>query len=209
MPAVRITPRVFGDVKVATSVTALLRGAMVVQLLRLRVGGIEVVDPFLDASLALGASGRDDDLAALLAELDDDERARLAAEVDAHYAVLATTLPSLPARWSPRCGLRQAIPLAGGAVVLRGDVDLALGASGGSRACVCLVDVTTARLGPLNEATVSYFALLETLRVGEQPLRVAAVSTADGSTIVREVTPELLADAVGLVHGAISRSAAQ
>ena len=206
-PVVRITPRALSDVHFATSGTALLRGALVVQLLRLQVAGLDVADPFADATEALGASGRDGELADRLADLDDDERSRLAAEVDAHYAILTATLPSLPARWSPRCGVRQAIPLAGGAVVLRGDVDLALGASGGSRACVCLVDVTTARIGPSNEAALSYLALLETLRAGEQPLRVAAISTADGATIVREVTPELLADAVGLVLGAVSRSA--
>ena len=157
--------------------------------------------------VALGASGRDDELVAVLGDLDADERSRLAAEVEAHHAVLAASLPSLPARWSPRCGVRYAIPLAGGAVLLRGDADLALGASGGTRACVCLVDLTTSRLGPTSDAALAYLALLETLRTGEQPLRVAALSTADGATI-REVTPALLADAVELVVGAVARSTA-
>lgn len=208
-PIVRVTPRLLlGDPPVTGAATSRLRGALLVQLLRLRVAGLEPASPFEDAVAALGASGRDAELVALLCDLDSDERSRLAAEVAAHHTVLATTLPSLPARWSPRCGVRYAIPLAGGAVVLRGDVDLALGASGGSRACVCLVDLTTSTLGSASDATLAYLALLETLRTGEQPLRVAALSTADGATVVREVTSELLADAVELVLDAVARSAA-
>lgn len=205
---VRVTPRLLGTAQVAGPTTARLRGALLVQLLRLRVAGLAPTDPFEDAVVALGASGRDDELVAVLGDLDADERSRLAAEVEAHHAVLAASLPSLPARWSPRCGVRYAIPLAGGAVLLRGDADLALGASGGTRACVCLVDLTTSRLGPTSDAALAYLALLETLRTGEQPLRVAALSTADGATIVREVTPALLADAVELVVGAVARSTA-
>ena len=204
-PIVRVTPRLLGGVPSEAPATARLRGALLVQLLRLRVAGHPVAAPFEDAELALGASGRDDELAAALSDLDANDRSRLAAEVDAHHAVLAATLPSLPARWSPRCGVRYAIPLAGGAVLLRGDVDLALGASGGTRACVCLVDLTTSPLSAASDATLAYLALLETLRTGEQPLRVAALSTADGASIVREVTPELLADAIELVFDAVER----
>jgi hypothetical protein len=96
----------------------------------------------------------------------------------------------------PRCGVRQAVTLAGGGVVCRGVVDLTLGTPGGTRACVCLVDVTTSPLGDHHARICDYLALLETIRTGEQPLRVAVVSTADGASVVRDVTPELLANAV-------------
>jgi hypothetical protein len=205
-PIVRLTPRLLATTPAVAPTAARLRGAMLVQLLKLRVGGHASSAPFDDAALVLGASGRDDDLVAALGDLDADERARLVAEVHAHHEVLAATLPSLPARWSPRCAVRYAIPLAGGAVLLRGDVDLALGASGGSRACVCLVDLTTSPLSSSTDATLAYLALLETLRAGEQPLRVAALSTADGASMVREVTAELLADAVELVFDAVERA---
>ena len=208
VPCARITPRLLTAAPTTGPTTARLRGALIVQLLRLLVAGHASTEPFEDAAVALGASGRDDELVSVLAGLDLEERSRLSAEVAAHHVILTSKLPSLPARWSPRCGVRYSIALAGGAVVLRGDVDLALGASGGSRACVCLVDVTTSPLGDSTEQTLGYLALLETLRTGEQPLRVAALSTADGATCVRDVTPELLADAVSDVLAAVAGSAA-
>ena len=206
--ALRLSARdVAGTTPHAAGPAALLRGALVAQLLRLRVAGVGTPAPFAAASCALAASGRDDDLAGALASLDDDERSRLAAEVDAHGRVLAERLPDLPSRWSPRCGVRQRVGLAGGGVVLRGLVDLALGAPGGDRACVCLVDVTTSVLEARHECALAYLALLETIRCGEPPLRVAALSTADGTAIVRDVSPELLADAVGAVLDAVGAAA--
>ena len=59
-------------------------------------------------------------------------------------------------------------------------------------ACVCLLDVTTSVLEPRHELVLTYLALLETLRSGEPPLRVAALSTADGGALVRDVDAGLL-----------------
>lgn len=184
--------------------TALLRGSLVAQLVRLHVAGVEPSDPFDDAACALEASGRDDDLVTMLCDLDPDDHARLHAEVLAHASVLAERFPRVSPRWMPRCGVRQAIPLAGGGVQLRGIVDVALGASGGERANVCLIEVTTSVLEARHERVLAYLALLETLRTGETPLRVAAMSTADGAFVVHDVTPTLLAAAVGDVLQAVS-----
>jgi hypothetical protein len=177
--------------------TGLLRGALVTQLVRLHVAAARVTSPMRDAVDALRGSGRDAPLCELIDALDPDERAQLSAEVIAHFEVLCDVLPRVPARWSPRCGVRQAVPLAGGGIVCRGLVDLSLGTPGGTRACVCLLDLTTAPLGANHERVCGYLALLETIRTGEQPLRVAAISTVDGGSIVRDVTPELLAHSVG------------
>jgi hypothetical protein len=183
---------------------ARLRGAMVARLLALRVTGADGDgDAWTDGIAALEASGRDDDQLAALRALDRDEVARLRAEVTAHAAVLASRLPRMPARWSPRCGVRQRVALAGGGVVLRGTVDLALGQPGGSRACVCLLDVTTSPLAAHHELRAAFTALLETLRTGEPPLRVAVLSTDDGRALVRDVDGALLAGAVEAVLAAL------
>lgn len=186
---------------------AMLRGALVAQLLGVHVAGHTPQDAYLAAANALRASGRNDDLAAALDELDAEERARLAAEVASHGAVLAHRLPTVPARWSPRVGVRHHVALAGGGVILRGQIDLTLGEPGGTTACVCLLDVTTSLLEPRHDDALTYLALLETLRSGEPPLRVAALSTADGSALVRDVTGSLLADAADAVLGAVRAQA--
>jgi len=187
----------------------LLRGALVAQLLRLHVAGCTPEDPFGAASTALLSSGRDDDLAATLVELDGDERARLAAEVASHAVVLVERLPAIPARWSPRVGVSHRVPLAGGGAVLCGRVDLSLGAPGGATACVCLLDVTTSPLEARHLGGLTYLALLTTLRSGEAPLRVAALSTADGAALVLDVDATMLTDAVEAVLRAIAAMVAR
>jgi hypothetical protein len=202
--AVRLSTRDVAGTPTAAGPTAILRGALVAQLLRLHVAGVVTDDPFAAACLALGGSGRDDDLVAVLGELDHDERARLAAEITAHGAVLSDRLPSVPSRWSPRLGVRQQVRLAGGGVLLRGLVDLSLGEPGGATSCVCLIDVTTSFLEARHHQGLTYLALLETLRTGEAPLRVAALSTADGTSLVRDVDGALLAEGVDAVLRAIA-----
>jgi hypothetical protein len=192
----RLSSRAFAPERVTVGSMGLLRGAVVAQLVRLHVAGAVVTVPLSDALDAMRGSGRDASLCDQLDALDPDELAQLSAEVSAHNEVLRDALPHVPSRWSPRCGVRQAVVLAGGAVTCRGVVDLALGSTGGTRACVCLIDVTTATLGPHHERVCNYLALLETIRTGEQPLRVAAISTADGCSIVRDVDNDLLTQAV-------------
>jgi hypothetical protein len=187
--------------------TVLLRGALINQLVRLHAASATVTSPVNDAVEALRGSGRDTQLE-LLDSLDPDELSQLGAEVNAHYETLCDVLPRISSRWSPRCGVRQAVTLAGGGVVCRGLVDLALGTPGGTRACVCLIDVTTSVLGANHVRVCNYLALLETIRSGEQPVRVAAISTADGGSIVRDVTPELLAHAVSDLLDTIPLAAA-
>lgn len=194
--AIRLGVRQVAGAPSLASSTALLRGALVGQLVRLKVAAAPVADPFDDAACALSASGRHEDLVSLLVDLDAEEHARIHAEVAAHAAVLDASIPAVPRRWSPRCGVRQAVPLAGGAVELRGRVDVALGEPGADRACVCLLQVTTSRLEPRHDAVLAYLALLETLRSGESPLRVACLSTSDGAFAVADVTSELLGGAV-------------
>jgi hypothetical protein len=207
--SIRVATRDVVGTAAASGPVAMLRGALLAQLLRLHVAGCEPEDPFGAASVALSASGRDDDLAALLAGLDAEDRAQLVAEVAAHASVLVDRLDAVPARWSPRVGVRHQVPIAGGGVVLRGQIDLTLGEPGGSTACVCLLDVTTSVLEPRHADGLTYLALLSTLRCGEPPLRVAALSTADGTALVRDVDAAMLAGAVERVLQAVAAHAAR
>ncbi|HEV3212203.1 MAG TPA: hypothetical protein VGZ03_02290 [Acidimicrobiales bacterium] len=201
--AIRVATRDVAGAPRSGGPAAMLRGALVAQLLRLHVAGCVPADPFDGAAAALAASGRDDALTALLAELDAEDRAQLAAEVAAHAAVLVDRLPLVPSRWSPRVGVRHQVPIAGGGVVLHGQIDLTLGEPGGTTACVCLLDVTTSVLEARHEEGLEHLALLATLRCGEPPLRVAALSTADGAAVVRDVDATMLADAVDRVLRAV------
>lgn len=180
----------------ALSRVGALRGALVAALLPLHVAGVTVSDPFSAARASLAAGSSNTPLLAELQALDTEERARLAAEVRAHFATMATALGALPSRWSPRVGVRHRVPLHGDRVLCRGTVDLELGTGGGRHASVCVVDVTTAPLDAVHHRRARYLALLETLRTGEQPLRVGVLSTLRGDALVLDVDAELLAEAV-------------
>ena len=173
-----------------------LRGVLVNEVLRLLSVGMNVGRPFDDAVGAWRAEVGDDESGRVLAQMDADQRARLATDVEAHGVTLTRALGPVPGRWMPRSSVRAAQSLAGGSVMLRDVVDLMIGADDRAVASVVLFDVTTAPLGEGAERAMRYHALVQTLRTSTVPLRTSAFSTATGQLWVRDVDHELLARSV-------------
>jgi hypothetical protein len=70
------------------------------------------------------------------------------------------------------------------------------------------LDLTTAPLDESSEKALRFHALNQTLRTGVTPLRSAVLSTATGDQVVREVTSDLLTQAVADVLEAAERKRA-
>jgi hypothetical protein len=104
----------------------------------------------------------------------------------------------LPASWLARTQERLTVPLAGGRVVLGGVVDLALGGPAGRTANICLVEVKSGARRLEHRADLHFYALLETLRTGAPPFRVATYYTATGELDVEPVVEAVM-------HGALHR----
>ncbi len=172
------------------------RGILVSTLLRLLVAQVHVDDPFDDAMVAWQGERPSDSTIDFLAHLDHDQRARLRADVQAHYSVLERGLGVIPSNWLPRTSQRARYLLGGASVELRDVVDLVVGSTQGGVASVALVDVTTSPLGPGAERTMRYHALLQTLRTSVVPLRTVAFSSATGELWTLDVDFELLMRAV-------------
>ena len=183
-----------------------LRGTLIGELLRLLSVGVHVDNPFVDACLAWRAQTPSPELLARLDGLDDDERARLRTDVEAHFVTLVRSFGAVPAQWQPRSALHVVQRLAGGDVVLRDHVDLMFGSANSLNASVTLLDLTSSPLGEGVERALRYHALVETLRTSTVPLRSAAFSSATGELWIREVDPELLTRAVEDVIAAIERA---
>lgn len=173
-----------------------IRGVLVSQMLRLLSVGVSIDNPFDDAVCAWRGEVGTNALLEQLDRLDDDERARLATDMSAHYVALSRALGEIPARWQPRSAVRAIQRLAGGSVLLRDVVDLVLGNTTGDVASIALFDVTTSPLGEGAERTMRYHALLQTLRTSMMPLRTCTFSTATGELWVRDVDYGLLARSV-------------
>ena len=166
--------------------TDIARGTMVDLLFRQWVTTGSVVDPFTDALDALRVA-EDDGVLAFVEQLTPDDRACLAAEVEEHAACIAECWPVLSSSWMARTQERLVVPLAGGRVLLSGRVDLAIGAPSAGRASVCIVEVKSGRRRVEHRGDVHLYALLETLRSGAPPFRVATFYTAGGELDVEPV----------------------
>jgi hypothetical protein len=115
------------------------------------------------------------------------------------------TFPPLDSRWRPRVESRLKVHLAGGRVELSGKVDLALGQASGSEARTLIIDLKTGRPALGHPADLRWYALLETLRVGVFPYRLASFYLDSGEWRQEDVDEELLWSTVRRVTDGIAR----
>lgn len=174
----------------------LARGAMVAALFRQHVTTGRIGDPVADALSALGVDERNGPVVEYLKELAPGERASLHRQVAAQAQLLVSSWPPVAPGWLPRTADRLSVPLAGGRVVLTGVVDLVLGAAAGDRASVCLVDVRSGERRAEHRDDRHFHGLLETVRAGAPPFRLATYYSATGEVDVDDVDDELLFAAV-------------
>lgn len=174
----------------------LARGALVDALFRQWVAVGRIEHPLTDALAALVASGDGGEVEAFVAALPVAERRALGDEVAAHAAHITAGWPRLAPGWMARTQERLLIPLAGGKVVLSGVLDLALGAPSAGRASVCIVEVKSGRRRVEHRGDLHLYALMETLRSGAPPFRVATYYTGTGELDVESVGREVLVDAL-------------
>jgi hypothetical protein len=135
-------------------------------------------------------------LADWLRTCDDAERAELRGEVNDLLVKFLDCWPPLRPQWRPAPESRLAFDLFGGAIVLSGKVDLALGRAEGTRAGKVLIDLKTGRTSPTHREDLRFYALIETLRLGVPPRRIATHYLDSGHLAVEDVTVDLLEAAV-------------
>ena len=132
------------------------------------------------------------DMVRHLDELPQTARAALATSLRIHVENLMNLTPRFAAGWLPRTHDRVAIPLAGGRVVLSGVFDLLVGAPVPGRATLCALGLTTGGRWAQARTALHYLALLETLRSGTPPFRLALLHSAAGRYGVEDVLEEHL-----------------
>jgi hypothetical protein len=185
----------------------LARGALIDVLFRQLVTTGRIDQPMDDGMAGLSVDERQADLVAFVNGLGGDERSRLAEDVSEQAQLLVRHWPTLAAGWLPRTQERITIPLSGGAVLLSGVIDLVVGAPSSGRASTGLVEVKSGRRTPEHQADARYYALLETLRSGAAPFRVATYYTATGAIEAEDVTEEMLIGSVQRVLTAFGQIA--
>lgn len=145
-------------------------------------------------ALARASSG-EDALASWLTGLDEDERLEIKGEVRNLATEFVQQWPPLERGWYPRVENRASALLCGGRVKLYARYDLALGKPEGSEARTLIVDLKTRSFGTSHFEEIRFYALVETVRVGIPPFRVALHSLETGGHYAEDVTAATLSAA--------------
>jgi len=183
----------------------LARGSLVDAAFRQWVTVGEVGDPIADSLAALQAEDGGDGVVAFVAGLPADRRHALGAEVAAHVERIRNDWPVPSPAWLARTQDRIVVPLVGGRVLLSGVVDLAFGAQAADQASVCLVEVKSGARRVEHRADLHFYALLEMLRAGAPPFRVATYYTATGELDMEPIGEGVLVGALQRVVAATAK----
>ena len=168
-----------------------LLSRLVQALFRQLVHTGEVHDPLADALDALRATG--DEATVRRAEsLPEGARAVLAETLAVHARNLSGLVPRFAPGWMARTNDRVAIPLGGGRIVLHGMFDLVVGLPQPRTASLCAVGLSSDGPWAVARRSLHYLSLLETLRSGTPPFRLALLESASGRYGVEDVREEHL-----------------
>jgi hypothetical protein len=164
-----------------------------------------VGDPLTDGLDALRVDPRRAAMVRQVSAWSDLEKRTLSATLATHVAHLMELTPHFASGWLPRTDDRVAIPLAGGRIVLAGTFDLLVGAPTPDTASLCAIGLTTGGRWAQARTGLHYLALLETLRSGTPPFRLALLQSAVGRYGVEDVREEHLG---AIVTHVVARMAA-
>ncbi len=119
---------------------------------------------------AIDSDDRSGSLGGFLASLGEYERAELRAEVIGQVAAFQDGFPPLEMKWRPVVESRLRVDLFGGRIVLQGKTDLTLGRAPHK----VIIDLKTGRPNASHREDLRFYALVETLRLGAAPRKVAS-----------------------------------
>jgi hypothetical protein len=129
------------------------------------------------------------------------ERAEVRSAANGHLVRFLESFPPLPTRWRPRVEVPARVDLCGGRVVLRSKADLLLGMPRGREARVLIVDFKTGAPYATHVDDLRFYALLEAIRTGVPPFRVASYYLDSGTFLSEDVDLDVL-------HAAVARTVA-
>jgi hypothetical protein len=139
--------------------------------------------------------------------LSEAERGELRAEANDRVSKFVECWPPLKVGWRPVTESRLRADLCADRVVLLGKVDLSLGHAQGPVAGKVLVDLKTGGFSPSHLDDLRFYALVETLRLGTPPRRVATYYLDSGRFVPADVTVAALEAALDRTVEAVARLA--
>ncbi|MFM9123402.1 MAG: PD-(D/E)XK nuclease family protein [Actinomycetota bacterium] len=127
-----------------------------------------------------------------IAQLSPGERAQLRSYAVDLFTKFEESFPPLKAAWRPVTESTARVELFGGRISLSTRVDLTLGAPGSK----VIIDLKTGRIYANHREDLRFYALVEALRSGQPPRRLATYSLEAARADVEEVSEGVLQAAV-------------
>jgi hypothetical protein len=156
---------------------------------------LDLVDMAIDAYIADDQG--DGGLGRYLSAAPPHELAELRASANDVVVQFLECFPPLDRTWRPRTDTPILVQLCGERISLRGRPDLAFGQARGDEAGVLIVDLKTGWSYPHHFDDLRFYALLQTLKTGVPPYRVASYYLDSATFHHEDVTPALLEIAAG------------
>ena len=149
---------------------------------------------------------RDTGLGDWMKTITEFDRAELKGQAVDRVSKFLECWPKLKSAWRPVLESRLVVDLCDDRISLRGKVDLTLGMAQGTAAGKVLVDLKTGGFAPEHLDDLRFYALLETIRLGVPPRRVASYYLDAGRFVPADITVDALltaaqrtVDAVGIL----------
>ena len=145
-------------------------------------------DPFapdlVDEAMSRLINDEHADIGRFLAALPEFDRAELRALAVDRVTAFQESFPPLKPQWTPRTESRSRVELLDGRVVLSGKSDLTLGRPGDK----VIIDLKTGRPSRTHREDLRFYALLETIKLGAPPRKVASYYLDAARTDPEDVT---------------------
>jgi hypothetical protein len=149
----------------------------------------------VDEAIARLAQGNGS-LADFLQTRPEADLAELRSEATDRVSAFIECFPPLKPEWRPVTESSVRVELFDQRIVLQGKVDLTLGHARGNVAGKALIDLKTGGFSPTHTHDLRFYALVETLKLGTPPLRLASYYLDSGRPHPETVTVDLLLAAV-------------
>lgn len=168
------------------------RGTIAHKAIELSIHWRREIEPLalVDEALSRRAEGIDP-LADWLQTVSETERAELRGSVNDLLVKFLECFPRLKPAWFPSTETPLRVELLD-RFILSGRVDLSLGAAEGDRAGKVLIDLKTGSFSPSHREDLRFYALLDAIRIGTPPRRLATYYLDQGRFQVEDVTEDLL-----------------
>ncbi len=177
---------------------AKIRGRVALKAIEASILSPRVLPPLdlVDHAIERIASDGERGEAQFVRALSPLDLAQLKGEANDAVVKFLTDWPPIERTWIPRVESGVRVALCDGRVVLRAKYDLAFGRPAGTEARVIIVDFKTGGEYARYSDDLRFYALVETLRSGVPPFRVASYYLDTGDFFVENVTEDLLGLAV-------------